>query len=86
MIAGPATIAAAIALAAHEGPLGPSASVLLAILVNAVLMLYVAPIAALLKKLDILGALIRITGLIVMTIGSQMVLDGLAQWRGSALP
>lgn len=85
LIAGPASITAAIALAARDGLLRPSISVVLAVLANAVLMRYTQPIAAGLKKLGILGALVRITGLIVMTIGSQMVLDGLAEWRRIAL-
>lgn len=85
MIAGPATIASSIALAGREGFWVPSAAVLLAILANAALMRFAVPIAAFLKKLDLLSALIRITGLIVMTIGSQMVLNGLEQWR-SAVP
>jgi multiple antibiotic resistance protein len=86
MIAGPATIAASIALVAREGLLVPSISVLSAILVNAILMRFAVPIAALLKKLDLLSALIRITGLIVMTIGAQMVLDGLSRWKGIGSP
>jgi multiple antibiotic resistance protein len=82
MIAGPATIASSIALVGREGFWGPSAAVLLAIGVNAVFMRFAVPIAALLRKLDLLSALIRITGLIVMTIGAQMVLNGMAQWMG----
>ena len=70
MIAGPATIAASITLVAREGLWTSSLAILLAILVNAMLMLYVKPIAAGLRRLNILGALIRITGLIVMTMGS----------------
>jgi multiple antibiotic resistance protein len=83
MIAGPATIAASIALVAREGLPAPSCAVLLAVLVNAVFMRFSVPIARFLKKLDLLSALIRITGLIVMTIGAQMVLNGLAQWQGA---
>jgi multiple antibiotic resistance protein len=82
MIAGPATIASSISLVAREGFWGPSAAVLLAVLVNAVFMRFAIPIAAFLKKLDLLSALIRITGLIVMTIGAQMVLNGVGQWMG----
>lgn len=82
MIAGPATIAASITLVAKDGLAGPAASVLIALWVNALLMLYVQPIAAALKRLNFLGAIIRITGLIVMTMGTQMVFDGLAQWQG----
>lgn len=45
-------------------------------------------IAFILVRFNILGALIRITGLIVMTIGVQMVLNGLAQglFTGTAAP
>lgn len=53
---------------------------MLAVLANALFMLYAKPIAAVLKKLDILGALIRITGLTVMTMGTQMVFNGFAVW------
>lgn len=84
MIAGPATIAASITLVAKDGLPGPAASVLIALAVNGVFMLYVQPIAAALKRLNFLGAIIRITGLIVMTMGTQMVFDGLAQWQGRA--
>lgn len=80
LIAGPATIAASIALTAREGVMGPALSMILAILANGALMLYAHPIASALKKIGILGALIRITGLIVMTIGVQMIMDGLAGW------
>jgi multiple antibiotic resistance protein len=80
MIAGPATIAASITLAAHDGVAQPIISLLLAILVNCVIMLLARPIASVLTRFNILGALIRITGLIVMTIGVQMVLAGLHEW------
>lgn len=95
MIAGPASIAAAITLVSHErgaaqgsyaGVFVPACAVVVAILVNAVFMRFARPIARVLQRLDILGALIRITGLIVMTIGAQMVLTGLAQWRGIPAP
>ncbi len=80
LIAGPATIAASIALAAREGLLWTTVSMFLALMANSALMLYAKPIAEILKKIGILGALIRITGLIVMTIGVQMIMDGLADW------
>jgi multiple antibiotic resistance protein len=86
MIAGPATIAASIALAGREGHVVSSIAVLLAVAVNAVLMSYAKPIAAVLQRLDILSALIRITGLIVMTIGTQMVTDGIAEWHHNVTP
>jgi len=84
MIAGPAAIAASITLHAKEGLLVPLASILLALAVNHVVMLLATPISALLARYNILGALIRITGLIVMTIGTQMALDGIAAWQALA--
>lgn len=84
MIAGPAAIAATITLRAREGLLVPTVAVFLALGVNHVIMRLATPISALLARYNILGALIRITGLIVMTIGTQMALDGLATWQALA--
>ena len=93
MIAGPASIAAAITLVSQgttvswgEKMLVPACAVVIALLINAAFMRYSRPIANVLHRLDILSALIRITGLVVMTIGAQMVLDGLSQWRGVVAP
>jgi small neutral amino acid transporter SnatA (MarC family) len=47
------------------------------------LLALINPISKLLSKYNILGALIRITGIIVMTIGTQMALDGLAAWKNA---
>jgi multiple antibiotic resistance protein len=85
MIAGPATIAACIALRAKEGVLLPALSLIIALAVNHLVMLLSQTISATLSKFNVLGALIRITGLVVMTIGAQMVLDGLAVWLKSAM-
>lgn len=80
LIAGPATIAACIALRAKEG-IGPAAAAMvLAVAVNHGIMLMSRPIGRSLARFNILGALIRITGLVVMTIGTQMSLDGLVAW------
>jgi multiple antibiotic resistance protein len=86
MIAGPATIAAAITLRARYGVAVPTCAMLLAVAVNSVLMLFARPIGAALSRFNILGALIRITGLVVMTIGTQMVLDGLREWQNLGSP
>ncbi|MBN2210757.1 MAG: hypothetical protein JW709_05110 [Sedimentisphaerales bacterium] len=60
----------------------------MAVLINGFLMHFSRQIAFILVRFNILGALIRITGLIVMTIGVQMVLNGLAQglFTGTAAP
>ena len=83
MIAGPATIAACIALRAKDGLWIPVIALCLAILINHLIMRLSSPISELLTRFNILGALIRITGLIVMTIGSQMMLDGFGDWFGT---
>jgi multiple antibiotic resistance protein len=80
MIAGPATITACITLTAQHGYVFPISAMLIAIGVNTALMLFAKRIGELLKRFDILGALIRLTGLVVMTMGVQMIFDGLEQW------
>ena len=82
MIAGPATIAACVALPAKSGLLLPALSLLIALAINDVIMRLSKPIAVILSRFNVLGALIRITGLFVMTIGMQMTLDGIGAWRG----
>ena len=80
MIAGPATIAACIGLKAQHGLLMPTLAMLLALGINQVIMMLSPAIGRMLDRFNILSALIRITGLIVMAIGTQMALDGLAAW------
>ncbi len=80
MIAGPATITASIALASEQAGSAPFLALVIAIATNLGLMLLARPIAAGLRRFNLLGALIRITGLVVMTMGVQMVLNGLAEW------
>ena len=53
---------------------------LIALFINLAVMLLAKTIAAMLARFNVLGALIRITGLIVMTMGVQMTLDGAAHW------
>jgi multiple antibiotic resistance protein len=80
MIAGPAAITASLALAAQRGILAATGSVLIALSVNLVVMMQARSIGAALARFNVLGALIRITGLVVMTMGVQMTLDGASQW------
>ncbi|MFP4057918.1 MAG: MarC family protein [Candidatus Brocadiia bacterium] len=83
MIAGPASITACIALSADRGTALAGAAVVLALGANLALMLLSRPIGAALSRFNVLGALIRITGLIVLTMGVQMVLEGLRAWAAS---
>jgi len=76
MIAGPATITAAVTFPANYGSFITSLSILVAILINLLLMLFAKKIGKTLIKYNFMSALIRITGLIVATIGVQMILDG----------
>jgi multiple antibiotic resistance protein len=80
MIAGPATIAAALPMAVSNGFAVSFAAVTVAVLLNMVFMLLAHPIGNVLVRFNIMGALIRITGLIVATIGVQMILSGVAKW------
>jgi multiple antibiotic resistance protein len=82
MIAGPATIAACIATSAREGLIIPGIAILAAIAVNHIVMIFSRQISKALGRLNLMGAIIRLTGLVVMTIGIQMVLDGIAAWQG----
>jgi multiple antibiotic resistance protein len=83
MIAGPATIAACIELRAQHGIIIPTMAMLLALGINHVIMMFSVTIGRMLGRFNILSALIRITGLIVMTIGTQMALDGISAWIGA---
>ena len=64
----------------NDGVLITTMSTLIALLINMLLMFLSFSISKILKKFNILGALIRLTGLIVLTMGIQMVLDGIKLW------
>jgi multiple antibiotic resistance protein len=83
MIAGPATIAACIELRAQHGIFMPTMAMLFALAINHIIMMFSSSIGRVLGRFNILSALIRITGLIVMTIGTQMALDGISAWIGA---
>ncbi len=80
MIAGPATITAAVTFPAHYGLEITTIAIFMALFVNLLFMLYSRPIGNLLTKYNFMNALIRITGLIVATIGVQMVFTGIANF------
>jgi len=78
MIAGPATITAAVTFPAHYGHLITVVSIVIALSINLVFMLYASKIGGLMNKYNLLNPLIRIFGLIVATIGVQMILNGIS--------
>ena len=80
MIAGPATITAVIALHINIGTIQTGVPLILAIFINYIFMKLSIPIGKILQKFNLIGALIRLTGLIVMTMGVQMILDGVSIW------
>ena len=86
MIAGPATIAACIALRGGVGLWSSIISVILAVSINHGIMSLSSLIGQKLTQFNIMGALIRITGLIVMAIGTEMALNGITAWRAVATP
>lgn len=77
MIAGPATITAAVTFPVQYGRFVTIVAILLALLVNLVFMLEARRIGNFLVKHNFMNPLIRIIGLIVATIGLQMVFDGI---------
>src|SRR5208337_3437215 len=80
MIAGPATITAAVSFPAKYGITVTAVSVIIAIFINFLVMIISPFLSRTLTRHNIMGALIRITGLIVATIGVQMVLDGFGEY------
>ncbi|MBN1938672.1 MAG: MarC family protein [Candidatus Aminicenantes bacterium] len=77
MIAGPATITAAVTFPPDYGPALTVAAIVLALAVNLVFMLFARRIGDLLIRFNLMNPLIRIFGLIVATIGVQLVLNGI---------
>jgi multiple antibiotic resistance protein len=80
LIAGPATITAVVSYKSIITPLQTLGAIALAIICNMLMMLSAPWIGAVLTRFNILGALIRITGLIVMAMGVQMSMEGVQQW------
>ncbi len=80
MIAGPATITAAISLNTEHGFVVTASCISLAILVNCAIMSLYRWMSRWMIHYQLMGALIRITGLIVAAISIQMIFDGIGDW------
>ena len=76
MIAGPGTITATVTFPAQYGILVTVLAVFAALGVNLIIMLYAKNIGRVMIKLNIMSPFIRIIGLIIATIGIQMIFDG----------
>jgi len=85
LIAGPGTITGAISLSSEHGFIMTTASLTIALLINFFFMVGSFWIGKFLQKMHAIGAVIRITGLIVSAIAIQMILNGLKEWIGIAL-
>lgn len=77
MIAGPATITAAVTMPSIYGKGIAAAAIVLAIAINWLIMRNAPPIAKVLAKYNILMPLVRIMGLIVAAIGTQMIFNAI---------
>jgi multiple antibiotic resistance protein len=84
MIAGPATITASLTVSSQDGVGLGIASIVIALGINLLIMTQTRRISLWLQRFNILGALIRLTGLVVMTMGVQMILTGLSSWIHSS--
>lgn len=77
MIAGPGTITAVVTFPAQYGTLITVAAIFTALAVNLVVMLFAKSIGRVMIKVNVMSALVRIIGLIIATIGIQMIFDGI---------
>ncbi len=80
MIAGPATITAAVTFPSHYGHTNTIVSLAVALFINFLFMYYARTIGTILNRYNLMGPLVRIFGLIVATIGVQMMLNGFASF------
>jgi multiple antibiotic resistance protein len=77
MIAGPGTITAVVTFPAQYGTLVTVTAIFAALSVNFLIMYFAKNIGRVLVKINVMSALVRIIGLIIATIGIQMVFDGI---------
>lgn len=82
-IAGPGTMAIAITYPAMHGLTLTITALTLAVFANFLIMLTSLQIGKFLEKLNIIGPLIRITGLIVTAVAVQMIFSGCGDWLSS---
>jgi len=80
LIAGPAAITASVTFPFRYGLAVTLLAIVISILVNLVLMMASSRIGRALDRHHFMSALIRITGLLVASIGVQMILDGITAY------
>ena len=82
IIAGPATITASIVQSTTHGSIFVSIALVIALAVNSIIMYFAPKITKFLNNFNMGGALIRITGLFVASIGMDMILNGIGSFFG----
>lgn len=86
MIAGPATITAAVTFPIQFGKTVTTISIIIAVFINLMAMLNASKIEKYLNRFNLMNPLIRIFGLIVATIGIQMILNGIKTFVDTMRP
>jgi len=80
MIAGPATITAAILQSSLFGSSVVSMSIFIALMINLLIMLITIKIHSFLRRWGLMDFLVKITGLFVASIGADMILLGIKNY------
>ncbi len=80
LIAGPGTITAAISYSSASGVANTLLAISVALVLNFILMTCSLWIGKILDRFQVIGPLIRITGLIVAAVAVQMILNGIGEW------
>ncbi len=80
LIAGPGTITAAISYSSASGVSNTLLAISVALILNFILMTCSLWIGKILDRFQVIGPLIRITGLIVAAVAVQMILNGIGEW------
>lgn len=80
LTAGAGTIVVVNTMAAMNAPIITYLSILFALLINATIMLCSRPIGNFLLKYNFVRPVYRLTGLLLMCLATEMILNGLSNW------
>lgn len=83
LIAGPGAIAASISLTSTHGMKFSLLIIAISIVLNLLIMLSSLKVGKILDRVNAIGPIVRITGLIVISMAVQMVLAGVSEWMGA---
>lgn len=85
LIAGPGTMTAAISFSSMHGIVNTLLCVFVAICINLFLMLMSQQIGRFFERVNATGPVIRITGLVVTAVATQMIFNGCGSWFAKIL-